>query len=150
MANWDLFREMDSLRREMENAFRGFGGARLLEPAFLPGMGVRPFPRINLREDADNYVVEALVPGVEADQLEMTLQKGSLTLSGERKEVEGKEQAKVWHRRERGFGPFLRTIELPGEVDADKVQAAYRDGILRVTLPKQEAAKPKKITVQVD
>ncbi len=149
MANWDLFREMDHLRREIDHAFKGFGGNRLFEPAFLPGLGARAFPRINLTQDADNYYVEALVPGIEAKDLEMTLQKGTLTLSGERKDSPASEQAKVWHRRERGVGSFLRTVELPGEIDGEKVAAEYRDGILRVTLPKKEEAKPKKIAVSI-
>ena len=78
-----------------------------------------------------------------------TLQKGTLTLSGERKDSPASEQAKVWHRRERGVGSFLRTVELPGEIDGEKVAAEYRDGILRVTLPKKEEAKPKKIAVSI-
>jgi len=149
MANWDLFREMDSLRREIDHAFRGFGGSRLFEPTFLPGLGARPFPRINLTQDKDNYYVEALIPGIDVKELEMTLQKGTLTLSGERKDSPASEQAKVWHRRERGVGSFLRTVELPGEIDSAKVTAEYREGILLVTLPKREEAKPKKIDVRI-
>lgn len=149
MANWDLFREMENLRREFDQAFRGGGFDRLLDPAFMPGLGVRRYPRINLREDQENLYVDALLPGVDPKALEMTVLRGTLTLSGERKEIEGEQKASTWHRRERGTGKFLRTVELPVEVDIDRVQAGYKNGLLTVTLPKAEAAKPKKIAVKL-
>lgn len=149
MANWDLFREMENLRREFDQAFSGAGFGRLLDPAFMPGLGARRYPRINLREDQDHIYVDALLPGVDPKGLEMTVLRGTLTLAGERKEVEGEQQPSAWHRRERGTGKFLRTVELPVEVDVDKVQADYRNGLLTVRLPKAEAAKPRRIAVKV-
>nr|NIQ93207.1 Hsp20/alpha crystallin family protein [Desulfuromonadales bacterium]NIR33245.1 Hsp20/alpha crystallin family protein [Desulfuromonadales bacterium]NIS39552.1 Hsp20/alpha crystallin family protein [Desulfuromonadales bacterium] len=90
--------------------------------------------------------VEALVPGIDAENLELSVMRGVLTLSGERKAENGKE--KTWHRRERGAGKFMRTVELPVEVDADKVKAEYANGVLTVTLPKAESAKPKRISIE--
>lgn len=148
MLNWNLMREMDHLRKEMDELFRGAGLGPQLEAAFLPGVGTRRFPRLNVREDADHFYVEALLPGIDADKLEMTAVGSSLTFSGERAEDE-EQPGRTWHRRERGAGKFLRTIELPLEIDADNVSAEYRDGILQVTLPKAEAAKPKRIAVSV-
>ncbi len=147
MANWDLFKEMENLHREIDNVFRGFGRSVQLEPAFLPGLGMRRYPQVNLSEDSENLYVEALAPGMDAKELELTVMRGMLTLSGERKSGNGAE--KTWHRNERGGGKFLRTIELPVEVEADSVRAEYNKGVLTVTLPKVEAAKPKKIEVQV-
>ena len=149
MATWDIFREMEGLRREMDDMFRNAGLGRLLEPGFLPGPGASRYPRINLREDADHFYVEALVPGIDPGNLEMTVVKGTLTLQGERKEGASGEKVTAWHRRERGAGKFLRTIDIPVEVDAEKVNAELRDGVLRVTLPKAEAAKPRKIDVKI-
>ncbi len=146
MASWDLFREMDELRREIDEAFRGFGMGRFLSPVFLPGLGTGDLPRINLSEDENNLYVEALVPGLDPKDLDLNIMQGALTLSGERKE--SADDNRTWHRRERGAGRFLRTIELPRPVNAEKVDAEYRNGILTVTLPKSEEAKTKKIAVK--
>ncbi len=146
MLSWNLIREMEHLRREMDELFRGAGFGPMLDAPFLPGVGTRRYPRINIREDADNYYLEALLPGVDVQHLDMNVVGGTLTLSGERKEDEG--EGRTWHRRERGAGKFLRTIELPMEIDANKVNAEYRNGVLRVTLPKAEAVKPKRIAIK--
>jgi HSP20 family protein len=145
MAMLDLFREMDNLRRDIDNVFRGYGRAVEFEPSFLPGLGTGRYPQVNLREDNDHIFVDALVPGIDPTDLELSVLRNTLTLSGLRREV--KEKA-TWHRNERGGGKFLRTIELPAEVDADKVKAECRNGVLSVTLPKSEAARPKKISVK--
>lgn len=147
MANWDMFRELDSLRREIDEAFRGVGLGRAPAPQFLSG-GTRRFPLVNISEDESGVYVEALLPGVEPKGIEISVLRTALTLAGERKAAET-EKAHVWHRNERGFGRFSRTIELPTEIDSGKVSAQCRDGVLTVTLPKAEAAKPKKITVGV-
>lgn len=147
MARWDLFREMDNLRRDIDSAFRDFGLTRYGQAGFLPGVGLTSYPQINLAEDKDNIYVEALVPGVDPKDLELTVMRGTLTLQGKRRETEA--QKKAWHRNERGGGRFLRTIEIPAEVEADKVNAEYRNGVLTATLPKAEMAKPKKIDVKV-
>jgi HSP20 family protein len=145
MAMLDLFREMENLRREIDNAFRGFGRGVVYEPSFLPGLGAGRYPQINLREDNDSVYVEALIPGLEAKDLELTVMRNTLTLSGERRETEGNV---TWHRNERGSGKFLRTIELPVEVDADRVKAECRNGVLTIVMQKAEAARPRKISVQ--
>ena len=142
---WDIFREMDHLRREIDSAFRGFGRGTALEPSFLPGLGVSRYPQMNMQDDRDHLYIEALVPGMDPKGLELTVMINTLTLSGERREVEGE---KTWHRNERGSGRFLRTIELPVEVDSEQVQAECKNGLLTITLPKAEKARPRKITVQ--
>jgi HSP20 family protein len=148
MANWDLFREMDRLRKEVDSAFNDFGFGRLRTPAFLPGVGSANMPRINLSEDENNFYIEALVPGLDPKDLELSVMQGTITLSGERKEERGANR--VWHRRERGAGKFMRTIELPTAVDNEKVEAEYRNGMLLVTLPKAESVKAKRISVKAD
>jgi len=142
----DILREMENLRREIDGAFKGFGVGAFLEPSFLPGVGLQRFPQINVAQDQDSVYVEILVPGVDAKDLDLTVMRGVLTLSGERKDESGNQR--TWHRRERGHGKFMRTVDLPCEVDADKVVAKFSNGVLLVTLPIQEKAKPKKITVK--
>lgn len=142
----DILKEMESLRREIDGAFKGFGMGSFLEPSFLPGMGLKRFPQINVAQDKDNVYVEALVPGVEAKDLDLTVMRGVLTLTGERKEETGPQR--TWHRRERGHGKFMRTVDLPCDVDADKIVAKFSNGVLLVTMPIQEKAKPKKISVK--
>jgi HSP20 family protein len=100
-------------------------------------------------EDADNLYVRAELPGMKKEEVELSLHDGSLSLSGERKSEEKFKDAEVY-RAERFFGRFQRTVTLPTPVAADKVKAQYKDGILTVTLPKAEEAKPKHIDVTVD
>jgi HSP20 family protein len=142
----DILRGMESLRREIDGAFKGFGVGSFLEPSFLPGVGLRRFPQVNLAQDKDNVYVEALVPGVDAKDLDLMVMRGVLTITGERKEERGSQR--TWHRRERGHDKFMRTIDLPSEVDVDRVIANFSNGVLLVTLPIQEQAKPKKISVK--
>jgi HSP20 family protein len=147
MASWDMFRELDSLRREIDAAFRGVGNGRLSAPAFLSGGG--RFPQVNLRDDENHLYVDALIPGVDPNALEMTVMGNTLTLAGERKGFDPAVQASVWHRNERGVGRFQRSIELPGAIDNGSIAASCRNGVLTVTVNKAESAKPKKIAVTV-
>lgn len=146
MASWDVFRELDNLRREIDEAFRGVGIYRPLASTFLSPVTTRRFPLVNFSEDEGHVYVDALVPGVDPKDIDLTVMRNTVTLSGERKPfVEQKGQ--IVHRSELGSGTFSRTLELPVDVDPDKVSADYRDGILRVTLAKAEHAKPKKIAI---
>ena len=149
MRNWDLLREMSQMQRDIDEALRGLGLGRLFGPGSATGFALRDWPRINLREDANHVYVEALLPGVEPDKIDMNVLGNTLTLAGERAGSEGEKNGRTWHRRERGAGKFLRTIELPAEIDPDKVKAEYKNGLLLVTLPKLEAAKPKRISIKV-
>ncbi len=150
MRTWDLFKEMDQLHREIDGIFQGLNHGRLFGPAFEPGLGLRHYPKINLRDDADNVYVEALLPGVDPDSVDMNILGDTLTLAGERHDPAGESaNGRTWHRRERGTGKFLRSIELPVTIVAEQVKAEYSNGLLRVTLPKSAEAKPKKISVKL-
>ena len=149
MRTLDLFKEMDQLHREIDGLFNGYSRGRLFGPAFEPGLGLRHYPKINLRDDADNVYVEALLPGVEPDKIDMNVLGNTLTLAGERLTLDDASEKRTWHRRERGTGKFIRSIEMPVEIVADKVKAEYCNGLLRVTLPKAAEAKPKKVAVKV-
>jgi HSP20 family protein len=121
----ELTNRMDWLREE-------------LEPAFLPAL--------NVWEEGENLKVEVEIPGVKLEDVEVAFDKGELTIKGEKK-VEIKESATL-HRRERLAGSFTRTMTVPWEIKADEVSAELKDGILTVTLPKAEAAKPRKVAVK--
>jgi HSP20 family protein len=146
MASWDVFREMDNLRREIDEAFRGVGIYRPLTATFLSPVATRRFPMVNFSEDEGHVYVDALVPGVDPKDTDLTVLRNTITINGERKPfVEQKGQ--VVHRSELGSGKFSRTLELPVDIDPNKINAEYRDGILRITLAKAEHVKPKKIAI---
>jgi|SRR4051812_10888981 len=105
----------------------------------------RGFPAVNLWESDDNLYLEAELPGLKAENLDVTVVGSELTLKGER--PDGPPPADSFHRRERGTGAFTRLIRLPSEVNADGVEASLNDGVLLLTLPKAETAKPRKIKV---
>ena len=104
------------------------------------------YPALNTWEDADHAWVEAELPGLGLDDVEVLVNGGEVTIAGAREFGEPQGGAH-WHRRERSYGRFSRTVTLPWEVDADKVHATLRDGVLTVQLPKAETAKPRKVKV---
>jgi HSP20 family protein len=105
------------------------------------------YPPMNVWEDDDAFVIEAEMPGLKLDDIDITVTEGDqLTISGERKPDTA--DGLVWHTQECGYGSFSRTVTLPAAVDADKVEAKYEAGVLKQTLPKHEAAKPRRITVK--
>jgi len=149
MALWN---ELESLRKEIDRAFQDFEGGRwprMWRSAFLPGTAGRRYPLVNLSEDANNVYVEALAPGVDPKSLDLSVLQGRLSIQGEKPGLE-QVTAEAYHRNERAAGRFHRVIDLPVSVDADKVNADYKDGLLLITLPKSEAAKPKHIAVNVE
>jgi len=103
-------------------------------------------PALDVQEDKDGFRVRVELPGLKREDIEVSLNDGALVISGERKTETVNEGAEV-HLQERYYGKFSRTLTLPSAVATDKVSAAYKDGILTVTLPKVEEAKPKTITV---
>ena len=137
----DMQSELGRLRQEMNGLFNRYG--RSNGTTFAP----RSYPALNVWEDDDHLYVEAELPGMELDDLEIYVNGGNqLSIKGERK-VPSDEQG-TWHRRERGYGTFARVIELPHHVETDNVQANFKLGVLTIALPKQEARKPRKITVK--
>jgi HSP20 family protein len=106
-------------------------------------------PALDVHEDKDSFVIRAELPGLKREEIEVSLHDGALIISGERKFEKTEEGVEV-HRQERFYGKFQRALTLPTQVAGDKVKAAYKDGVLTVTLPKAEAAKPKQIDVSVN
>ncbi len=120
----------------------------------LFGRGVVRFserwmPNVDVTETKDEVVVRAEVPGMNKEDISITLQDGVLTLRGEKKQETTEKEASI-HRVERNYGSFVRSFTLPTLVQADKVKAGYKDGVLTITLPKAEEAMPKEITISVN
>jgi len=145
-TRWEpsLSREWNGFQNQMRRLFEGpWTGA-----SAFPGLAVS-YPPVNIWEDDNNVFAEAELPGMPLDKLEIYVNEGNLlSIQGERQA--GDTQKGVWHRQERGFGKFTRTIKLPVTVDADKVEAKFENGVLFITLPKAELAKPKKINVKAE
>jgi len=130
--------EVNRLQNELDRYFGNRSGR--------PPMAQRAYPPVNMWEDDDNLYIESEIPGMDLDQLELLAGDANhMTLQGERKQP-GDADTK-WHRQERGFGRFSRMVALPTSVDAGQATADYNAGVLTVTLPKKEEAKPRKISV---
>jgi HSP20 family protein len=151
MADWNPWQTLEALRREIDRVFDGNGTQHepFARTAFLPGRAARRYPLINLYEDQDAVYIEALAPGVDPSTMQLSVQGNTLTIAGEKRRVAGDVKPEAFHRSERATGKFVRHIELPVEVDENKIQADYKHGLLHVTLHKAEKAKPKQIAIQV-
>src|SRR5437870_2497075 len=142
--NWSPVEQLSTLREEINRLFDSPFGELTRHMELFSGWT----PALDIYEDKDNLIVKAELPGMKKEEIDLSLHDGSLSISGERKSEEKYRDAEA-NRTERFFGRFQRTVALPVRVAVDKVQAQYKDGILTVTLPKSEEAKPKHIDVKV-
>lgn len=144
MTPWSSFGRLSDLREEIDRLF----DAPLSELARTSNLLSGWTPALDVYEQKDNFVIKVELPGMSKEDITVSLHEGSLSISGERKSGTKHTEAEVY-RAERFFGRFQRTVTLPAPVAPDKVKAQYKDGILTVTLPKTEEAKPKQIDVSV-
>jgi len=151
MAELNPWQTLEALRRELDRVFDETGSRNepFFRTAFLPGRAARRYPLTNLYEDKDAVYLEALAPGVDPSTLSLSVVGNTLSITGEKRRVAGDVKPEAFHRSERATGKFVRHLQLPLEVDEGKIRADYKDGLLIVTLPKAEKAKPKQIAVQV-
>ncbi len=105
-------------------------------------------PAVNIEENDENFLITAELPGLSRDDVHIMLENNRLTISGEKK-VEEKHDEKNYHRLERRNGKFIRRFDLPGAVDQKKIDAGFNNGILEITIPKAEEAKPRQIEIKV-
>lgn len=134
---WDPFAEIEALQRAVNRLFENFAGRSEVT-----------YPPVNVCDTGEAYVVKAWMPGVKREDINLSVLGDTLTIQGEKKEPEVKDGN--FYRRERSFGRFHKVVELPTEVNPEGVKAKYQDGILTVTLPKAESAKPRQITVETE
>ena len=141
LARWGFFG--DDLDRVFDGFIRPLGWVEEAEAEDL-------VPAMDIREREDGYVVRTDMPGVKKEDIQITLENGVLTITAETKsEKETKEDGHVL-RQERRYGKYVRSLRMGTQVDGDRLKASYKDGVLELILPKAEAAKPRKITVDVN
>ncbi len=155
MSLWsmNLFEEMDRMRREID---RILGEDRFpvwtfpfSKISFLPGRASQAYPLMNISEDQSNIYVDALAPGIGTDTLNVSVSGDQLTITGLKSPLIEKIKPEQIHRSERAAGQFVRSMSLPSSIDRDKVSANYKDGILKIVLPKTAEARPRRIQVSV-
>ncbi len=139
------FSDLKNIQEDFNRIFTGalpriFNGEEVLSGAWSP--------RVDVFEDQNSIVIEADLPGVKPEDFKLSIENFKLSLTGERK-IEGEKKSENWHRVERRYGSFTRTFSLPTTVNVEAVKADFRDGVLRVTLPKREEVKPRHIEVKI-
>jgi HSP20 family protein len=146
LTTWKPLRELDRVRSDMDR----------LWDAFFEGRSVRRFdemkgwlPSIDVSETKNEIVVKAELPGMDPKDIDISLSDGSLVLKGEKKH-EKEEKEENYHFIERSYGSFVRSVPLPAEVKHDKINASYKNGVLKVVLPKSEESKKKEIKIKVE
>lgn len=145
MNRWDPFQDALTLREAVNQLF---------EDSFVApnttGQSRQFVPALDLSETADAYIVEFAVPGVKAEDLDITVDNNILTVRGESRPPVVEENARNYHRIERRYGSFQRTLGLPSTVKSDAIKAELSDGVLYLEIPKAEEVKPRKISVAVN
>ena len=149
IVRWEPFRDLVSVQERMnrlfDEAFRGSSRAVGEDDWALGGSWA---PAVDIYEQEGNIVLKAELPGVDPKDVDVRVENNVLTLRGERK-LESDVKKEGYHRVERAYGTFSRSFTLPNVVDTEKIKAEYKDGVLQVTLPQREEAKPKQIQVSV-
>ncbi len=146
ITRWDPVKEMEELHNRLSNLF-GRTPARLGEGKEESITVAEWAPLVDITEDDKEYIIKTELPEVKKEDVKVSVENGLLTIVGERKFE--KEENKKYHRVERAYGRFMRSFVLPESVDPDKVNAEFRDGVLKVHLAKSEQTKPKQIEVKV-
>ena len=146
IMEWKPFREVSKLRNEMDRLWEDYFGSG--RKAFQP-MGGTWMPSVDVSETADKIVVKAEIPGIDSKDIDISLSGDVLTIKGEKK-TEREEKEENYHLVERGYGSFTRSLRLPVGVEADKIEASYKQGILTVTCPKKEEVKAKTIEIKAE
>jgi HSP20 family protein len=144
IMRWNPYRELEELQNRLGRVF-GEAPGRARDEEFLFADWA---PALDIQETDKEYAVKVDLPEVKREDIKVELLDGALTIQGERKQ-EKEEKGKKYHRVERQYGQFMRRFTLPGEVDATKIQAHFKDGVLTVNLPKTAAATPTPVEVKV-
>jgi HSP20 family protein len=149
IVRWEPFRDLMGLQERMNRLFdESYRGTRPAGNADEWALGGSWAPAVDIYEQDGNIVMKAELPGVDPKAVDIRLENNTLTLRGERKlDKEVKEDS--YHRVERAYGAFSRSFTLPTVVDQGNIKAEYRDGVLKLTLPKREEAKPRQIQINV-
>jgi HSP20 family protein len=146
ITRWNPWRELEEMEKRLSTVF---GRVPVAGGENKEAITVAEWsPLVDITEDDKEYVIKAEIPEMKKEDIKVNVNEDVLTISGERK-YEKEEKGKKYHRVERAYGSFMRSFTLPEDADAAKVSAEYKDGVLKVHLPKSEKAKPKSIEVKV-
>jgi len=145
MIRWDPFDDLASLRESMDKLFDEFFTRR---PDRRAGVPVAWQPAIEAYETENDIVVRAELPGIDPNNVEITVAQDALTIKGEARS-EQEDKRRNYYRRELRYGAFVRSLALPAGVQGDQAKASYKNGILEIRVPKSERAKPKTVKVEV-
>ena len=148
LTRWDPFKELDDLRQRFNTAFGRQPVQRNTtqeESLTVPEWA----PLVDITEDEKEYLIKAELPEVRKEDVKVTVEQGVLTITGERK-FEKEEKGRKYHRVERSYGSFVRSFSVPDDADPTKVNAEFKDGVLKVHLVKSEQARPRQIEVKVN
>jgi HSP20 family protein len=143
LTKWEPFKELDIMRNEMDRLWDSFFEGR---PKVRFGEW---FPSLDVTETKNDIVVKVELPGMDQKDIDISLSDGHLIIKGEKKQ-EKEEKEENYHFIERSYGNFTRSVQLPKEVKRDKISASYKNGILKVVLPKSEEAKKKEVKIKVE
>jgi HSP20 family protein len=143
MSRWDPFRELSSIQNELNRLFGRTFGTEGDEDARM----AQWVPAVDVAETQDRYVITAELPGVKPEEVDISVENSMLTITGERK-FYSQNKEEDFHRIERRFGSFVRTLTLPSVADPERIQASFDDGVLTIEVPKREEAKPRKIQIK--
>lgn len=149
LVQWDPFQELENMHRRLTSLFDSNGRAQRRNGSGRESMVASEWsPMVDISEDEKSFVIKAELPEVKKEDVHVTVENGVLTLTGERK-FEKEEKGRKYHRIERSYGTFARSFALPENIDAGRVNATFKDGLLTVTVAKSENAKPKHIEVKI-
>ncbi len=143
VIHYQPWNTLEQMRREMDKVFASYAdredGDSVVAADWLPA--------VDVREEPERFVIIADVPGVDPENIDINMENGVLTISGE-KQVESEEELKNYKRVERARGSFYRRFTLPETADAEKINARFTNGVLEIVIPKQERVQPRKITIE--
>ena len=143
IVQWNPFHELEHMHDRLSSLFEDGRNGRQVPPAEAWE------PTVDIIENDSAYLVSAELPGVRKEDIQITLEDGVLRIAGERKQ-EHTEKTRKFHRIERSYGSFVRSFSLPKNIDAEKIEARFRDGVLAVAVAKSETARPRHIEVRVN
>ncbi|MEW6545461.1 MAG: Hsp20/alpha crystallin family protein [Bacillota bacterium] len=148
LMRWDPFRDLVEIQRSLEDLFRRTF-ATWEQPLAAPVRSTGWVPALDVIQKEGQLLIRAELPGVDPEQVEVTVEDNQLTIKGERKE-EVQVEKENWLRRELRYGSFQRCLTLPAEADTEHIKATYRNGVLEITVPYQPTAKPRRLTIDVE
>ena len=153
LMSFNLFDELERMRKDIDRILADDRVPGWTFPfsrtSFLPGRSLRSYPLMNVGEDENSICVHALAPGVDPESLNVSVTGNQLVASGQKIPLPEEVKPEDIHRSERSSGQFVRSMSLSVPVDREKVQASYKDGVLKIVLPKTEEARPRQVQVRV-